>query len=229
MRTFGSWSIHGPRTYARILHNRQWDELLHEKSWEPSVFKTAQRIKGRLFVDVGANIGQYTIPLAKNFETVIVFEPDARYANRLIRELVRHRVRNVKVRKLAVSNKDDVDVFYYATKSERVKMGSLLPEFRHSPTGQTIRGGPGETVSCVRLDTVLAGEDVDLLKVDVEGAEFLVLQGATNLLSQGRVRHMIVELHNWEFRKSLEKLADDYGFVWNWIDSSHLFGVVART
>jgi FkbM family methyltransferase len=56
----------------------------------------------------------------------------------------------------------------------------------------------GDTVIPVyseTLDEACAGESIAVLKLDVEGAELQVLRGASRLLSEGRIRHVVFEDH----------------------------------
>ncbi len=57
---------------------------------------------------------------------------------------------------------------------------------------------PGEktiVVALKRLDNLLVGQSVRVMKLDVEGFEIHVLRGATDLLKAGRIRHIVFEDH----------------------------------
>ena len=49
------------------------------------------------------------------------------------------------------------------------------------------------SVECATLDSLFPTETIDLLKIDVEGAELQVLKGAERMLSERRVRDIILE------------------------------------
>jgi hypothetical protein len=60
-------------------------------------------------------------------------------------------------------------------------------------------------VKAVRLRSYLAGETVDLLKIDIEGAETVVLKDCADLLSN--VERLFVEYHSFEDRpQTLQEL-----------------------
>jgi len=65
-----------------------------------------------------------------------------------------------------------------------------------------------------------------LVKVDVEGAEFLVLEGMRANLKERSVRCIMVELHNKENKSRLESTFTDDGYAVEWVDPDHLFAIV---
>ncbi len=61
-------------------------------------------------------------------------------------------------------------------------------------------------------------------KIDVEGAEFLVLEGMKESLAKRRVRNILVELHDRGRKEELETiLRNHFGDVF-WVDHQHLYG-----
>lgn len=71
-------------------------------------------------------------------------------------------------------------------------------------------------VRCVRLDTIFANSNVDILKIDVEGYEEGVLQGGINLLSDGKrsPRVIYIEVHPYSWKAvgtSSESLLNLFG------------------
>jgi hypothetical protein len=62
---------------------------------------------------------------------------------------------------------------------------------------------------------------VEIIKVDVEGAEWEVLKGAEPIMK--RIRSWIVELHSLERKRELEERLTRYGYSFRWLDSGHIF------
>lgn len=127
-------------------------------------------------VDVGAYAGVYTMRLAKLARTVYAFEPDAEMAGMLRRAAPP----NVRVSTSAVSSREGTSAFHVPLSNGRraVVCGSLVaPQGRHCEV---------RTAKTVTLDAVLADSDVGFIKIDVEGAEQLVLLGARRLLARCR-------------------------------------------
>jgi hypothetical protein len=94
----------------------------------------------------------------------------------------------------------------------------LLRIFRYNPgrdqnvgLTRTHAGRKKIIVPTAAYDTQIR-ESADLVKIDVEGAEFLVLRGAKQALESGRIRRLMVELHDLDRRSELEDLLTGYGF-----------------
>ena len=86
-------------------------------------------------------------------------------------------------------------------------------------------GEPRQRVESRRLDTVMNNlriNSVDLLKIDVEGAEFKVLRGAHDTLHI--TRRVVVELHDRERKKELENRLHWCDFKTTWLDPDHILG-----
>jgi hypothetical protein len=79
-------------------------------------------------------------------------------------------------------------------------------------------------VNAVPLDYIISNRTVDLCKIDVEGAEFLVLESATNGLKEGRIIRIMVELHNRERKTELESFLRRHEFELRWLDPGRVYG-----
>jgi FkbM family methyltransferase len=151
--------------------------------YEPDVWREllSSVRPGDVVADVGANVGLYAVALARRVGAtgrVIAYEPDAGNAELLRRNLALNDVEGV------------VEVREAAVGSERGEIPFLSDR-------QQSRFDPGGTsrVRVVTLDDEL--ERVALLKIDVEGFEGAVLQGARSLLADAvrRPRRIFVEVH----------------------------------
>jgi len=136
-------------------------------------------------VDVGANVGQFTLAAARQFPTARIysFEPVPDVAARLHAH-VRHNPR-VRVFNCAVGSASGRLVFYrnkYTHVSSALRISAETDQPRYDMRGVT----PLE-VEVVRLDQALAGLPLDppvLLKLDVQGYEKEVLSGCAGLTDQ---------------------------------------------
>jgi len=142
---------------------------------------------GSTVIDVGANVGFFTLLAAKlaGKEGVVVsFEPDPTSFSLLSRSVQRNNFGNVRLFRKCISDVDGEQVLYLSVTHHK-GMHSISRNL----------GGLGISVKSARLDTVadsLNIDEIDLLKIDVEGAEPEVLDGATRLLSEHRVRNIIM-------------------------------------
>ena len=154
---------------------------------------------GGTFVDVGANIGYFALvgaALVGESGRVVALEPDPRMAAELRQNLALNGLGRVAVLEVAAADAEgEATLKGYAEEGGNWGVSTLSPAA--SPLGR-----PAFSVRCAPLDRVLdeAGVGaVDLVKVDVEGAEARVLRGMRDGLRTGRYRRVLVELHPWEF------------------------------
>ena len=138
-----------------------WQQLLHP---------------GDLFLDVGANIGIYTIMACELGAHVIAFEPDAYNAGR-IRENLALNGYTAEVVQQAV-----------ADRGGPVRFTEGLDSFNHLTEAES-----GVEVQAIALDDVIGERHVAGIKIDVEGAEHLVLKGAERALASHRIAVLQIE------------------------------------
>ena len=139
---------------------------------------------GMVVLDIGANIGYYSVLLSHKVGPqgrVIAFEPNPNMLAELRHNLAINNITNVRVEPIALSNRAG-ELTFYLPPAGFEGHGSLAPNRSFSVAGNI-------TVAARPLDDVLkdAGvSHVDVIKMDVEGAELLVCQGAARLLSGPR-------------------------------------------
>ena len=132
---------------------------------------------GGVFVDVGANIGNHAIYAAgcMGARRVIAFEPGA-LAHALL------------TLNLALNGLSDVVEARRLGVSSAAGTARLSPADLRSLGQQEVTVGEGEAVALDTLDSQLAGERVDFIKIDVEGHEMEALAGMTATLRDSRPR-----------------------------------------
>ncbi len=145
-----------------------------------------------LFVDVGANIGLFTIPAARKTRKggVIAVEASPRMFMYLERNVARNGLTNVQLCNVAASDRAGEQARFYDAPLEKFGMGSLAPQF----------AGNFTRVPTATLDNVLTADQfarVRVLKMDVEGFEAAVLRGATKLLTQKNPPLVLFEFMDW--------------------------------
>ncbi len=157
-------------------------------AFEPNEFAFLDRVllPGMTVVDVGANEGLYTLFAARRVGPagrVIAVEPSSRERTLLEANLARNRLRNVTVVPHALADAAGVAELQIAPRQHG----------GHNTLGQFVYEGDTavarEKVTVETLDDLVArlGLDrVDMVKIDVEGAELKFLSGGRTLLSQQR-------------------------------------------
>lgn len=133
---------------------------------------------GKVFIDAGANIGVYTVLAGKLVgETgrVLSFEPGQESFATLAKNVELNQLKQVKLLRTALSDCEGKTRLYHVNNAPNsYSLGSDSDGDRSF-----------EEVSVTTLDRVVKREQieqVDLIKMDVEGAEKLVLQGSEQLL-----------------------------------------------
>jgi FkbM family methyltransferase len=131
---------------------------------------------GAVTVDVGANCGLYTQKLARLSRKVHAFEPSQQMA-RLLR---RTSAANVSIHEIALSDQDGEADLYIPQGEDGLVHGLASLERQLDPA---IKSVVSAHVPTSRLDTMV-NEDVAFVKVDVEGHELSVLEGAVGLIDR---------------------------------------------
>jgi FkbM family methyltransferase len=157
--------------------------------YEPEETELLRKIvrKGAVVVDVGANIGWYTLlsaHLAGKTGKIVAFEPEPSSFSLLKQSVKRNGFDNVFLFNNCVSN----------IEGERKLWLSKGNLGRHSIVSSA--GTEAIDVEAVTLDICLSKLEiqiVDLLKIDVEGVEPEVLEGALNYLLSSKIKNIFLE------------------------------------
>ena len=199
------------------LNKAYFSEEMHEKSvieHLPELLASA-----KLFVDIGASLGQYTYFANKVMlgGEIIAIEADPIRFEQLkdncqkweFESGGRNRLTPVQA---AASNQSGTITFY--TTHSNVS-GGLFPhkfrgESRHA-SGDLIQYDE-ITVNSITLDTFLGGRIPNVVKMDVEGGELRLLQGATKLLTAGTTKFLI-EVHGWVDPQGQKRPGDVHDFM----------------
>lgn len=163
---------------------------------------------GSVAFDVGANVGFYTLALARLAGPggrVYSFEPDAANVAKLRRHVEINRLENVSVLQVAVADKQEMVCF---------RVGE------NSSTGRIDSGGTEYLVAAMPLDRLIAAgccQVPDVIKMDVEGAEALVLDGARAILA-ARKTVWFIALHGDQAKKDCFAILGEYGYTCETLD-----------
>lgn len=147
---------------------------------------------GSIFVDAGANKGDFTLLAAKmlgNSGMVIAFEPEPQNFDWLRKSIGLNGYTNITIYQAALSDKNGAAELYLGVKSG---WHSLIK-------GQVDRDRGVITVPIRMLDDILDLPGAEgrpcMIKIDVEGAELNVLRGAAGLLSRGSDVILLIDIH----------------------------------
>ena len=146
------------------------------------------RQEGATVLDVGANVGFYTLLLARAVGAtghVIAIEPDRRNAAWLRWHMRVNHIQNVQILLGAVA---------------ALSGTAMFSPGRTNTTGRLVSSGAGKPVKAYQLDEIVFGCKLpipSIVKMDIEGGESAALSGASRLLSEERTT-WFVALHSRE-------------------------------
>lgn len=162
---------------ARCFYDT-WQEIVHNKMYEFASSSAKPYI-----IDCGANMGLSVFYFARQYPgaEIIAFEPEAAIYDILKKNIETYSLSNVKAYKKAVWESETTLKFY----SDHGMGGSVTNVFKKQK--------PVE-IETLRLANFI-NKKVDMLKLDIEGAEYTVLKDCAHLLNN--VENIFVEYHSF--------------------------------
>ena len=207
----------GTRKISRLRNKIKMDLDLNEflqsylylfGSYELPTIKFIERTlkPGDFVFDVGANVGYLSLTFAQligNTGKVYGFEPEKRNFETLQENIKLNGFKNIHPIKLAVSDENRT-IKLYLSKNENQGIHSTI---LHTDT----LSEKYEEIEAVRLDDYVQNQEIDkidLVKIDVEGAEIDVINGMKNILREKKPI-LILELVN-ELQKLKNMTTSDF-------------------
>jgi FkbM family methyltransferase len=156
--------------------------------YEPSVVRYLRYSvqTGMVCLDIGANVGFYSLLLANKVGAsgkVIAFEPTAKIFEILQQNITQNNLKNVAAEQLALYNYDGFIQFHEGP--PQFDVYNTIGQINH-PDAMS-QSFNANRIPCMRLDSYVASHklnQIDLIKIDVEGAELFVLQGMEQMLAE---------------------------------------------
>lgn len=159
------------------------NESMEKGTFEPEETYIINKLLNHvdIFINVGANIGYYCgLALSKN-KSAIAFEPEPQNLKFLLKNIKANNWGDrIEIYPVAMSNKIGIVDIYGG--STGVSTGaSLLPGWANTPS-HLVDTIPASTLDLVLGDRLIGQKTLVLM--DIEGAEFFALQGASRLIRQ---------------------------------------------
>lgn len=183
--------------YAQIFYGLAYD---NDESFRPS--------NGWTIIDGGANVGVFTLRMAQQLRVGAIYaiEPHPGAYSRLQKNLdMNYIASDVKVLPLnfALGNSCREVLFDYSDSSVHAKIAK-------TSSNPTLREEKVQMITLTKLVEKYSINQIDLLKLDVEGAEYEALKGAEGVL--GKVNRVVLEWHSPKLYNSIRKLLINKGF-----------------
>lgn len=169
-------------------------EILNFKAYEKQELYMIDRIleDGATFFDIGANIGWYTINIAKMKQRVTVhaFEPIPKTFAYLEKNIALNNVANASLYNFGFSDKSDILTFYYYPEGSG---NASMVNVSNQENIEEIKS------KVLRIDDFVEDQDftVDFIKCDVEGAELHVFQGGSKTIAEHKPVVFAEMLRKW--------------------------------
>lgn len=177
----------------------------HEEALKPILTRLVP--KDGVVLEVGAHVGHWTLRLAEHAALILAVEPNPDSASVLRRNLAINDITNVEVLEVAAWDENGVHL-------------QLDDPNQHTAGGstRTLPTDDAGDVLSARLDDVVADtlERLDLVKLDVEGADLHALRGMARLLKKHRPV-LFIECHDYcgyYTREELHQTLNELGYTW---------------
>lgn len=184
----------------------------HEAVFEPLLRQLLP--EGGVFLDVGAHVGRWTLRLAGQASKVIAVEANPETAMTLARNLDANRITNVTV--------------VVAAAWDHYEQLGLYDPNAH-PRGGSTRCLPGVTdhpqTAGMPLDDLLGREErIDLIKLDVEGADLHALRGMRQTLARLSPVMFIEDhsIHGYYHLADLLAQVEELDYNWSWTPMTYM-------
>jgi len=181
----------GVFTLPNLVEMVSFDLFVNGKYEEGLVRLLVEKIpENGVFVDVGANIGSISIPLARKRPDlkIVAIEASPWIFKVLDGNIKQNGLKNISALNHAAYFESGKEMFIYAPR-ELFGKGSLNPTFTKE----------GEAVSTITIDDIRSKfgfSGIDFVKVDVEGFEICVFKGMTGIISQCKPS-IVFEFADW--------------------------------
>lgn len=185
------WRVRLRHLWRTVTLQRRFDKAQARRAFLAAV---AGLRPGDLAIDLGANVGRFTRPMAETGADVIAFEPDP-HAFGLLQAALRP-FANVTLMAAAAGDQDgEITLYRHAAFDEapdtRTKSSSIIAGKANVAGGQAI---PVQVIDFTRFLRAL-DRDVALLKIDIEGAEVPLMEALLASGAAARIGHIFIETH----------------------------------
>ncbi|MFH0959945.1 MAG: FkbM family methyltransferase [Pseudomonadota bacterium] len=147
-----------------------------------------RRLNGGVLIDVGSNVGLFTLSLADKVDHAILFEPNLLSARRAMENIA---LNSLEFEVNAVALSDQGGEIYLEDRGKATVANRTLMD--PGMTTYPVRKVPRTTLDIFLKDRLKPIKEISLLKIDVEGHENSVIKGMSWTLTHLRPRIVMFE------------------------------------
>jgi FkbM family methyltransferase len=162
--------------------------LVSNKIFEPETLSVLKKLTkpGFRVLDIGANIGFFTIQLSKMIGPegfLIAIEPQKDNFQLLEKNVIANNLNNVRLCNVAVGKAEGIASLYLSDWN-----GGMHRLYESVCCTDEL-----ESVKLTTVDALVSNDRIDLIKIDIEGYEFFALEGAKKCLQQNKNIKIVAE------------------------------------
>lgn len=187
----------GASVYLNQIEQKQTSEFLEHTK------------EGYIVFDIGANVGYYTILASKKVGPngkVFSFEPVVRNLSYLYRHIISNRLKNVFVLPLACADETTLRIFSFG---RTIAEGHLIED--NSLNSSSFHYYTYVHTTTINEFCTYSNVIPDIIKIDVEGAELLVLKGAKQILQKAKPK-IFLSIHSEQLEKDCIEYLTNLGY-----------------
>jgi FkbM family methyltransferase len=195
----------GDLNYALFKHNDIVSNGVRNGGYEKELQSLSSELlrdfTDGIVIDIGANLGSYIVPLAKQHQHLQfeAFEPQRIVYYQLCANTFLNQLSNVYAHNVGLSNEQRITNYVLPNYAEETNIGAFSIDFDTRLKDYEVKSeGVTERMIIIPLDS-MQYEKVRLIKIDVEGHELQVLQGAEHTLRENNYPPIIFEAWTWKF------------------------------
>jgi FkbM family methyltransferase len=198
--------------WTLIVNDNISKNILKGNNWEPHIIKFINKYlkEGDVALDIGACFGWHTLQMARSCGKtgkIYAFEPNQINIKLLNKNLEQNNINNVTVCDIALGHKLMKTCICNAYTKNEINLGDSFISFNYEsgiddiniPLGITKNGNilqiTKKLVICMPLDDIVIESNIKFIKIDVQGFEKMVLEGAIKTINKNRPV-MIIEFED---------------------------------
>lgn len=164
-------------------HYKPAFDITFEELFKKGIYTFTTSNTSPIIIDCGANMGLSLLFFSINYPSakIYAFEPDVSVLESLEKNIKTYQMDNVELIRKAVWNKNETLEFF----TDKGMGGRLKCDYLDQiPT----------KVEAIRLKEFISDKHIDLLKMDIEGAEYIVIEDCESILDQ--IDNIFIEYHS---------------------------------
>ena len=177
------------RIFSYIINGTSYKEILYvfREIFMNNQYRFDSANPSPRIIDCGANIGLSVIYFKMKFPDchILAFEANPEIYNFLNKNIEENKLSGIEAYNLAVSDSEGSVSLYFDPENSLIS--SLQPN-RGCPESKSVRS--------VRLSDYLSNREFDLVKLDIEGKEFNVIQDLRDSKTINNASHYLIEYHH---------------------------------